>query len=159
MAENLEYTGTIQPKKDEKDENGQPLYPYRPSDELVEAVNLAIYLKRPLFIRGEPGCGKTKLACHVAYDIDLPFFSWTIKSTSRAQDGLYAYDAVGRPHDTQLTKLIYETRLAEHQSAPGSENKKPPDIPINISPDELEKNTLLTAPWVRLFEMTKERLC
>ncbi|MDM8554922.1 MoxR family ATPase [Desulfococcaceae bacterium HSG7] len=139
MAENLEYTGKTQPQKDEKDKNGQPLSPYIPSDELVEAVNLAIYLKRPLFIKGEPGCGKTKLARDVAYELKLPYYSWTIKSTSRAQDGLYNYDAVGRLHDTQLIKLIYEARLAEYQIATGSENNKPLGIPIDISPDELEK--------------------
>jgi len=100
----LKYTGTIQPPKGYRDENGQPLYPYLPDreGELVEAVNLAITLKRPLLIKGEPGCGKTKLARAVAYELNLPYFSWNIKSTSRAQDGIYTYDTVGRLRDAQL---------------------------------------------------------
>src|SRR5260221_14173376 len=84
----LTYTGKVQPTDGEKDSNGQPLYPYLPDDALVEAVNLAIYLKRPLLIKGEPGCGKTRLARAVAYELGLPYESWHIKSTSRAHDGL-----------------------------------------------------------------------
>jgi MoxR-like ATPase len=98
----LEYTGTIQPPKGYRDENGQHLYPYLPKDELIEAVNLAITLERPLLIKGEPGCGKTKLARAVAYELDLPYIPWNIKSTSRAQDGIYTYDAVARLRDAQL---------------------------------------------------------
>lgn len=98
----LKYTGTVQPPKGYRDENGQPLYPYLPNDELVEAVNLAITLERPLLVKGEPGCGKTKLARAVAYELNLPYIPWNIKSTSRAQDGIYTYDAVGRLRDAQL---------------------------------------------------------
>jgi len=98
----LKYTGIVQPPKGYRDENGQPLYPYLPDDELVEAVNLAITLERPLLIKGEPGCGKTKLARAVAYELNLPYITWNIKSTSRAQDGIYTYDAVGRLRDAQL---------------------------------------------------------
>lgn len=102
----LKYTGTRQPPKNHSDENG-PLYPYFPDEELIEAVNLAITLKRPLLIKGEPGCGKTKLARAVAYELDLPYFAWNIKSTSRAQDGIYTYDAVGRLRDAQLASAGY----------------------------------------------------
>ncbi len=99
----LEYTGKVQPKPRERDEKaGQLLYPYLPSEELVEAVNLAIYLERPLLLKGEPGCGKTRLARAVAYELGLPYEAWNIKSTSRAKDGLYTYDAVGRLRDAQL---------------------------------------------------------
>jgi MoxR-like ATPase len=73
-----------------------------PSEELVEAVNLAIFLERPLLIKGEPGCGKTRLARAVAYELNLPYEAWHIKSISRAKDGLYRYDAVGRLRDAQL---------------------------------------------------------
>jgi len=76
--------------------------PYLPSRELVEAVNLAIYLERPLLLKGEPGCGKTQLASAVADELGLPLESWYVKSTSRARDGLYTYDAVGRLRDAQL---------------------------------------------------------
>ncbi len=107
MAENIvkkhyEYTGKIQPKPGEIDNNGQILYPYLPGEELVEAVNLTIYLERPLLIRGEPGSGKTRSAQAVAYELGLPYEAWHIKSTSRARDGLYTYDAVARLRDAQL---------------------------------------------------------
>jgi MoxR-like ATPase len=96
------YTGKVQPKAKERDKNGQFLYPYLPSMELVEAVNLALYLERPLLLKGEPGCGKTRLARAVAYELNLPYEVWNVKSTSRAQDGLYIYDTVGRLRDAQL---------------------------------------------------------
>ncbi|OCR02032.1 ATPase [Oscillatoriales cyanobacterium USR001] len=100
--EGLKYTGKVQPQAGERDENGQLLYPYLPEDDLIEAVNLAIQLERPLLIKGEPGCGKTKLARAVAYELGLPYETWNIKSTSRAKDGLYTYDVVGRLRDAQL---------------------------------------------------------
>src|SRR5215472_14114509 len=89
----LTYTGKVHPIDGEKDKYGQ-LYPYLPNDDLVEAVNLAIYLKRPLLIKGEPGSGKTHLARAVAYELQLPYEAWHIKSTSRALDGLYTYDSI-----------------------------------------------------------------
>jgi len=98
----LEYTGAKQPKTGEQGSNGQLLSPYLPSPELVEAVNLAIYLERPLLLKGEPGCGKTQLVTAVAHELGLPFEAWYVKSTSRALDGLYTYDAVGRLRDAQL---------------------------------------------------------
>jgi MoxR-like ATPase len=80
--------------------------PYLPSQGLIKAVNLAIFLeKRPLLLKGEPGCGKTRLAAAVARELDLNFEAWYIKSTSRAQDGLYKYDAVKRLYDVQLASL------------------------------------------------------
>ncbi|MBD2604887.1 MoxR family ATPase [Scytonema hofmannii FACHB-248] len=98
----LEYTGKVQPKLGERGAKGQLLYPYLPNPELVEAVNLAIYLERPLLLKGEPGCGKTQLASAVAYELSLDLKAWYVKSTSRARDGLYTYDAVGRLRDAQL---------------------------------------------------------
>ncbi len=98
----LEYTGKVQPKLGERGANGQLLYPYLPNPELVEAVNLAIYLERPLLLKGQPGCGKTLLASAVAYELGLKLEAWYVKSTSRGRDGLYSYDAVGRLRDAQL---------------------------------------------------------
>ncbi|MHC5729541.1 MAG: AAA family ATPase, partial [Nostoc sp.] len=73
---------------------------------LIKAVNLAIFLeKRPLLLKGEPGCGKTTLAQAVAYELGLPYETWYIKSITRARDGLYTYDAVGRLHDAQLARM------------------------------------------------------
>jgi MoxR-like ATPase len=100
-----EYTGEVQPKSLGWEKNGQPLLPYFPSPELREAVNLAIYLERPLLLKGEPGCGKTRLAGAVAYELGLPYEAWNIKSTSKARDGLYTYDAVGRLRDAQLASV------------------------------------------------------
>jgi len=123
MAELLEYTGKVQPEYGKKDKNGQFLSPYLPGDELVEAVNLAIYLERPLLIRGEPGCGKTKLAQAVAYELELPLETWSVKSTSRAQDGLYTFDAVKRLYDAQLIKLgITEDNMDKARQPDNPEN-------------------------------------
>lgn len=76
--------------------------PYNPDSKLIEAVNLAIALRRPLLLQGDPGCGKTRLAYAVAYELGLPLEECYVKSTSRAQDLLYLYDAVNRLYDAQL---------------------------------------------------------
>ncbi len=75
---------------------------YVASDDLMMAVNAAVTLERPLLIKGEPGTGKTMLAIEVAKALDRPLFQWHIKSTSKAQQGLYEYDAVSRLRDSQL---------------------------------------------------------
>jgi MoxR-like ATPase len=75
---------------------------YIASDELKTAVNAAIALERPLLIKGEPGTGKTLLAQEIAAALDAPLIAWHIKSTTRAQQGLYEYDAVSRLRDSQL---------------------------------------------------------
>lgn len=76
--------------------------PYKPSRGVVDAVNLSIALGRPLLLQGEPGCGKTRLAYAVAYALGLPIEEGYVKSTSRAQDLLYSYQAVNRLYDAQL---------------------------------------------------------
>ena len=70
--------------------------------DLAVAVNAAITLERPLLVKGEPGTGKTELARQVAASLDLPILEWNVKSTTRAQQGLYEYDAVSRLRDSQL---------------------------------------------------------
>jgi MoxR-like ATPase len=75
---------------------------YVASDDLRVAVNAAIALQRPLLIKGEPGTGKTVLAHEVARALSLPLIEWHIKSTTKAQQGLYEYDAVTRLRDSQL---------------------------------------------------------
>jgi MoxR-like ATPase len=75
---------------------------YVAADDLKLAVNAAITLERPLLIKGEPGTGKTMLAQEVARAIGAPLYQWHIKSTTKAQQGLYEYDAVSRLRDSQL---------------------------------------------------------
>jgi MoxR-like ATPase len=75
---------------------------YVATDDLTMAVNAAIALERPLLIKGEPGTGKTMLAIEVAKSLGRPLIQWHIKSTGKAQQGLYEYDAVSRLRDSQL---------------------------------------------------------
>ena len=75
---------------------------YIASDELRQAVNVALALERPLLLRGEPGTGKTMLADHLAQALGLELIRWHVKSTSKAQDGLYVYDTVARLHDSRF---------------------------------------------------------
>jgi MoxR-like ATPase len=75
---------------------------YVATDDLTVAVNAAVTLERPLLVKGEPGTGKTELARQVAKSLGLPIIEWHIKSTTRAQQGLYEYDAVSRLRDSQL---------------------------------------------------------
>lgn len=82
----------------------EPL-PYIPTPELIEAVNLAIYLNRPLLLEGEAGSGKSQLAKYLAACLGLPFHPWLVRSTSSAQDGLYSYDAILRLHDVHIAQL------------------------------------------------------
>tara|TARA_R110000764_G_scaffold51968_4_gene113378 strand:- start:6489 stop:7403 length:915 start_codon:yes stop_codon:yes gene_type:complete len=75
---------------------------YVATDDLTIAVNAAVTLERPLLVKGEPGTGKTELAKQVANSLGLRLIEWNIKSTTRAQQGLYEYDAVSRLRDSQL---------------------------------------------------------
>lgn len=75
---------------------------YIASDELIRSVNIAAALKKPLLIKGEPGTGKTVLADAIAKSLHMDLVIWNIKSTTRAQDGLYVYDTVQRLYDSQF---------------------------------------------------------
>jgi MoxR-like ATPase len=75
---------------------------YVATDDLTVAVNAAVTLERPLLVKGEPGTGKTELARQVSNALGLPMIEWHIKSTTKAQQGLYEYDAVSRLRDSQL---------------------------------------------------------
>ena len=75
---------------------------YVATEDLTIAVNAAVTLERPLLIKGEPGTGKTELAKQVAHGLGLHMIEWNIKSTTKAQQGLYEYDAVSRLRDSQL---------------------------------------------------------
>jgi len=75
---------------------------YVATNDLMLAVNAAITLERPILIKGEPGTGKTQLAVEIATALGKPLYEWHIKSTTKAQQGLYEYDAVARLRDSQL---------------------------------------------------------
>ena len=75
---------------------------YISTEDLLVAVNAAITLEKPLLIKGEPGTGKTELAREISDALDVPLIEWHIKSTTKAQQGLYEYDAVSRLRDSQL---------------------------------------------------------
>lgn len=112
-----DYQGTEQPHRDgETDDRGRVYHPYLPAPNLREVVNLAIALKKPLLLEGEPGCGKTRLAGAIAYEYTQryrdrlqalgqtwwDFHIWSVNSTTRAVDGKYRYDAIARLRDAQL---------------------------------------------------------
>ncbi len=75
---------------------------YVATEDLTVAVNAAVMLQRPLLVKGEPGTGKTELARQVSKALGLPLIEWHVKSTTKAQQGLYEYDAVSRLRDSQL---------------------------------------------------------
>jgi MoxR-like ATPase len=75
---------------------------YVATEDLKIAVNAAVTLQRPLLVKGEPGTGKTELARQIAQGLGVPMIEWNIKSTTKAQQGLYEYDAVSRLRDSQL---------------------------------------------------------
>ncbi|NNM50624.1 MAG: MoxR family ATPase [Pseudomonadales bacterium] len=90
---------------------------YIATEDLRLAVNAAVTLQRPLLIKGEPGTGKTLLAEEVARSFNMPLLSWNIKSTTKAQQGLYEYDAVSRLRDSQLgDERVHDIR---HYIRPG----------------------------------------
>jgi len=111
---------------------------YVATDDLKVAVNAAVALRRPLLVKGEPGTGKTVLAEEIARAIGAPLIEWTIKSTTKAQQGLYEYDAVARLRDGQLgdprvhdiSNYIRKGKLWEAFTAP-----EPPVLLI----DEIDK--------------------
>ena len=83
---------------------------YVATPDLKLAVNAALTLRRPLLVKGEPGTGKTMLAEEVARAIGMPLLQWHIKSTTKAQQGLYEYDAVSRLRDSQLAGIVGSVR-------------------------------------------------
>ena len=108
---------------------------YVATDDLKIAVNASIVLERPLLIKGEPGTGKTVLAEEVAKAIGAPLLTWHIKSTTKAQQGLYEYDAVSRLRDSQLgdarvsdiSNYIKRGKLWDaftHEQAPGAADRR-----------------------------------
>ena len=81
---------------------------YISTEDLTIAVNASITLEKPLLVKGEPGTGKTELARQIAHSLDLKIIEWNIKSTTKAQQGLYEYDAVSRLRDSQLGNKLQD---------------------------------------------------
>ena len=86
---------------------------YIATQDLMLAVYAAVTLQRPLLVKGEPGTGKTMLAEEVAAALDMPLLQWHIKSTTKAQQGLYEYDAVSRLRDSQLADVDASDRVKD----------------------------------------------
>src|SRR5436189_5461039 len=86
---------------------------YVATPDLMLAVNAAVTLKRPLLVKGEPGTGKTMLAEEVATALGMPLLQWHVKSTTKAQQGLYEYDAVSRLRDSQLSDVVGSERVKD----------------------------------------------
>ena len=106
-VQRLVYKGTSDEDSRSKDVHPDaPSHPepYRVFPELEKAVNLSIYLRRPLLLEGDAGCGKTRLAYDVAYRLGLPLYRWDVRSSTKAQDGLYEYDAILRLHDVEIQR-------------------------------------------------------
>jgi len=106
--------------------------------ELTLAVNAAITLERPLLIKGEPGTGKTLLAEEVARALGRPLFQWHVKSTSKAQQGLYEYDAVSRLRDSQLGDPRVHDIAQYIKQGPVWEAFESPERPVLLI-DEIDK--------------------
>jgi MoxR-like ATPase len=121
----LNYKGIWPPPQTEQGKKIQiPPYVADKDKPLLEAVNLAIFLERPLLVKGEPGCGKTRLAEAVANELGLPYYAWHIKSTERARDGLYTFDAVARLRDVQLAAASHATDGNTQQIGDPTEYRK-----------------------------------
>ena len=111
---------------------------YIATPDLMVAVNAAITLTRPLLIKGEPGTGKTILAQEVARALDRPLLRWHIKSTTKAQQGLYEYDAVARLRGSQLGDArVHDTRTYLLRGSPGE--AFPPETQTVLLTDEIDK--------------------
>ena len=98
----MKNTGVLRKEQIAMDNNFQSTTEYVASEELMASVNVAIALKKPLLIKGEPGTGKTMLAQAVAKSLGLDLVIWNVKSTTKAQDGLYMYDTIQRLYDGQF---------------------------------------------------------
>ena len=153
-----------------------------PKDEdLVNVVNAALYLRRPLLVTGKPGTGKTSLAYRIAYELNLgPVLPWSITARTTLQDGLYRYDAISRLQDVQLkprddaqkangttnpeignyiqlgplgTALLPTARLDEANDAKRSKNDAPKSVPRVLLIDEFDKSDInLPNDLLNLFE-------
>lgn len=161
------YTGqalqTAQPDYDENGERiaGKVIAPYIPSKELVKAVEYARLLNRPLLLRGEPGCGKTRLAQAVAYELYGPdyrryYFEWNVKSTEKATDGLYSYDHLARLRDVQDPSGSEKAKDEYLTFGPMGKAFQTDDCPAVLLIDEVDKANI-DFPNDLLLELDQKR--
>ncbi len=140
MPETPEYTGSGKPPAVRPDDAWNREEPYCPEPGLKQAVNTALYLKRPLLLEGEPGAGKTRLAYAVAYELGWPLHDCYVRSTSRAEDLLYEYDQLNRLYDIQEKvfneKKAYVTLLPLGKAVEDAAEKDRPSV---VLIDEIEK--------------------
>jgi len=122
---------------------------YIPNPELIEAVNMALYLRRPLLLEGEPGCGKTRLAFSIAHELGYPLHEIYIRSTNKAQDLLYSFDAVKRLYDLQERAAFAGKIPSERQ-----DQSKATDQSEQSHEDEEDKKS-----YVQLGELGKAIEC
>jgi MoxR-like ATPase len=136
---------------------------YLPGTEVVEMVNAALYLRRPLLITGKPGTGKSTLAHHVAYELKLgPVLDWPITTHSSLQDGLYRYDAIGRLQEANLARSGESPDIGRYiRLGPLGTALLPRHRPRVLLIDELDKsdislpNDLLNVFEAGRFEITE----
>ncbi|MCH4072952.1 AAA family ATPase [Pseudoramibacter sp.] len=113
---------------------------YIASQDLLDVVNIAITLEKPLLIKGEPGTGKTMLAHAIAKSMNKPLLIWNIKSTTKAQDGLYTYDVVQRLYDSQFGENVDDIRKYIHYGKMGEAFMSDEQVVLLI--DEIDKADL-----------------
>ena len=113
---------------------------YIASQDLLDAVNIAVTLQKPLLVKGEPGTGKTMLAHAVAETMNKPLFIWNIKSTTKAQDGLYTYDVVQRLYDSQFGENVDDISQYIHYGKMGEAFMADEQVILLI--DEIDKADL-----------------
>ena len=148
------FEGNLKPPKERPPGAHEVPEPYLPpSQDLIDAVNLAIFLERPLLLEGEAGSGKSRLAYAVAYELGLPLQVWPVRSTSRAEEGLYRFDTIKRLYDAHIAKeLAHDGRVDPKHDPTILDNYRElealgkafaePDHPSVVLIDEVDKADL-----------------
>ncbi|MEM7299074.1 MAG: MoxR family ATPase, partial [Bacteroidota bacterium] len=148
----------IKKKEEEVPLKEETIAAYIPNEDICEAVELTRILKRPLLLKGEPGCGKTRLAKAVAFELYGPkyhnyYFEWNVKSTTKARDGLYTFDYIRRLRDAQIRKPGEFIHPGQNQAA--TETTEPTSTPELSSAEALTKEQELKKVYRELGPLGK----